>query len=397
MTYSIKDNEDLNLYQYSSDKYLALSDYGSATAVQFVKGKDTVLITDIASDGTAPIPNQFLNGSYQGMVQFYLLDSNSTKIDGGGGYFTVKKNSFPEGYKFNGTECKIYKVNMLDSSVIDGNTLIVINIDKNKYYNFSKLIETADFSRVDTRSITSFSSYFNNNSSLKSLDLHTWNTENATTMAYMFASCSGLNSIDISSFNTSSVTDMSSMFANCSNIRSLDLHNFNTKNTTNMAYMFNGCSELRELNISNFNTQNVEYMDGMFMNTRNINQLDLSFFSTSKVKSLCNTFRDTRLFELNLNSFNTTNVTNMSAMLMHSSDITTLTLGTNWGINTSITSFDLSSCPLIHDSCLDVFNKLADKTQTATTSATLTLKSTTKALMSDTEIAIATNKGWTVS
>ena len=100
---------------------------------------------------------------------------------------------------------------------------------------------------------------------------------------------------------------------------------------------------------------------------------------------------------IDFGNLDTSNVGDMTDMFYGGTSLTSLTLGPNWGSNTKITSFDISPCPLTHDSCLDVFNKLADKTQTATTSATLKLNSTTKALMSADEIKIATDKGWTVS
>lgn len=78
------------------------------------------------------------------------------------------------------------------------------------------------------------------------------------------------------------------------------------------------------------------------------------------------------------------------------SRLTSLTLGPNWASNNSITSFDLSSCPLTKESALDVLNKLADRTAT-TNKPTLKLKSTVKALLSEDEIKIATDKGWTVA
>ena len=53
--------------------------------------------------------------------------------------------------------------------------------------------------------------------------------------------------------------------------------------------MFHGCSSLKELNLNNFNTNNVTDMNGMF--------------------SGCSSLK-----ELNLNNFNTNNVTNMSDM-----------------------------------------------------------------------------------
>ena len=56
-----------------------------------------------------------------------------------------------------------------------------------------------------------------------------------------------------------------------------------------MSCMFFGCSSLKELNINNFNTNNVTDMNNMF-------------------------YRCSSLKELNLNNFNTNNVTNMSCM-----------------------------------------------------------------------------------
>ena len=125
-------------------------------------------------------------------------------------------------------------------------------------------------------------------------------------------------------------------------IRELDVSAFDTSAIINMKYMFNGCFYLTSLDLSTWNTASVTKMDGMF--------------------GACYS-------------------------------LTSLTLGSDWASNSSIKTFDLSACPLTHDSCLDVFNKLATKTS----SATLTLNSTTKALMSEDEIKIATDKGWTVS
>ena len=97
---------------------------------------------------------------------------------------------------------------------------------------------------------------------------------------------------------------------------------------------------------------------------------------------------------VDLSGVNTDEVSDMTSMFSYCSNLTNLTLGENWGSNSGVTSFSLSSSTLLtHDSCLDVFNKLATKTS----SATLKLSATTKALMSDAEIKIATDKGWTVS
>ena len=62
-----------------------------------------------------------------------------------------------------------------------------------------------------------------------------------------------------------------------------------------MSYMFYGCSSLKELNLNNFNTNNVTNMRSMFN-------------------------RCSSLKELNLNNFNTNNVTYMSGMFTGCSD-----------------------------------------------------------------------------
>ena len=72
-----------------------------------------------------------------------------------------------------------------------------------------------------------------------------------------------------------------------------------------------------------------------------------------------------------------------------------LSLPYNFGNNTELMAFSLTPCiALTKESVVDgVFNNLA----TRANSPTLQLSSTTKALLSDDDIAIATNKGWVVS
>ena len=79
-----------------------------------------------------------------------------------------------------------------------------------------------------------------------------------------------------------------------------------------------------------------------------------------------------------------------------------VTFGNNWWGFPNDTSgsayrkIDLQDSPLTHDSCLDLFNKVADKTATEK-SYNIALSDTTKGYMSEEEIAIATGKGWTVA
>ena len=72
------------------------------------------------------------------------------------------------------------------------------------------------------------------------------NGSNLTTMAYMFKGCTNLTSVDLSNCDCSNVTNTSSMFENCSNVKTIDLTNTNMK-IIGMNFMFKNCTVLEEI------------------------------------------------------------------------------------------------------------------------------------------------------
>ena len=149
-----------------------------------------------------------------------------------------------------------------------------------------------------------------------------------------------LTKIDLSEWDTSDINDMGYMFQGCISLTSLDLSNFKTSIATNMNAMFRECNSLTSLDLSGFDTSNVEYMDDMFFNC---------------------------------------------------SKLSNLKLGKGWASNSSISSFDLSSCPLTRESAVDVINKLATRSNSPV------IKFSKKVELYQSEIDVATNKGWSVS
>ena len=59
--------------------------------------------------------------------------------------------------------------------------------------------------------------------------------------------CYSLQSVDVSGFDTAAVTNMSNMFYNCYSLQSVDVSGFDTAAVTNMSYMFSGCYSLQSL------------------------------------------------------------------------------------------------------------------------------------------------------
>jgi len=171
-------------------------------------------------------------------------------------------------------------------------------------------------------------------------------------------------------FNTSKVTNMSYMFlpiesgdwsndvvltSNSSNIEPILLSG---NDNSNVELMFNVglsyYSSLENLDLSSFNTSKVTNMSNMFSNCRSLTSLDLSSFNTSKVTKMLEMFSNCRsLTSLDLSSFNTSNVTKMYGMFEYCSTLTSLdvssfntskvtTMSDMFSRCSSLTSLDLS-------------------------------------------------------
>ena len=274
-----------------------------------------------------------------------------------------------------------------------GNKIMLTNGTK---FAYSTAFDPTMF---DVSNVTDMSSMFFQCTNLSGeLDLSTWNVDNVINMSGIFNRCSKLTNINVSTWNTSQVTNMNGMFFSGATLASINISNFNTSNVTDMEGMFNNCLGLTKLDLSNFNTSNVTEMSSMFSSCMKLTELNVSNFNTSNVTDMYNMFSSCiRLTELDLSNFNTSNVTDMVGMFYNCISLTNLQLN-DLGHNEDCTSLDLSDCSaLTKDSILFLFNNAFDRTAAGyTTAFTIKLHSNTKALLTEDEIAIATNKGFTV-
>ena len=113
--------------------------------------------------------------------------------------------------------------------------------------------------------------------------------------------------------NTSEVEDMSNMFAGCSNLKSIDLSHFTTSKVKKMYATFWRCG-VTNLDVSTFDTSNVTDMGFMFCLCGNLEDIDLSNFNTSKVTNMENMLSSCGFKNLYLRNFDTRNVQSMSYM-----------------------------------------------------------------------------------
>ena len=108
-----------------------------------------------------------------------------------------------------------------------------------------------------------------------------------------------------------------------------------------MDSMFCDCSDLTTLDLSSFDTQKVTDMSHMFHDCSDLITLDLSSFDTQNVTDMSLMFYNcSSLTALYLSSFDTQKVTNMYSMFFLCKSLTTFTtgpkfkfVGTNYGLS----------------------------------------------------------------
>ena len=115
------------------------------------------------------------------------------------------------------------------------------------------------------------------------------------------------------------------MFRDDTSLESINFNNFDTSEIFDMGYMFLN-SGLKELDLSSFDTSNVKSTEGMFDNTQSLTTLDLTGFDTSKNTSMKYMFFGAGVKELDLSSFDINN-TDTSDMFTNARMLRQLTLG----------------------------------------------------------------------
>ena len=295
--------------------------------------------------------------------------------------------------------------------------------------NLTGMTTIENIENLKTDNVTDMSAMFQGCSVLTSIgDISDWNVGNVTNMRYMFMDCNVLTTVgDLDNWDVSNVTDMRNIFCNCYALDSVgDLSKWNVSNVTSMRTMFANCYALISVgDLDNWDVGNVTDMRSMF-NADGPNPLiltsigDISVWNVSNVTSMSYMFRGcTSLDELNLSSWDTSKVTTMYEAFSNfnawdkytdfsipkinvppipkncnvdhafSFDYSLTTIESSGKISKSL-NFQWS--PLTHDSAMVLINALDSEN-----TGTLTLSAATRETLSEDEIAIATDKGWTIA
>lgn len=341
-----------------------------------------------------------------------------------GGYKNVYKNLVPNTVRNTGTSCEYmfdgYTGNNI-STLPNFNTTNVTSM--NGMFRQCTNLTTLDISNFKTNNVTNVNMMFQNCSNLTQITLPQDFLEipNYVTANGLFYGCSHLTSVNLEALHTGNITNFGQMFYGCSSLVSLDLSGFDFRKTNNSGYptaMFSGCTNLESINL-NVGANKFPFISyafvasSLFKGCSKLRAVDLRNFLTdiSSAEYLfdgCTLLETINMEGITLNRISGTS-TNYGAFrywFRGCTNLKNLTFGTGLGTGLSSSStsncfnIDLTPCTLLtHDSLVDFLTKLADVSDKGAPVAVTTVRlgSTNLAKLTAEEIAIATNKGWTVS
>lgn len=247
---------------------------------------------------------------------------------------------------------------------------------------------------MDLSNVVNLAYLFSYSNSLKYAP--TYDLSSCIQASGFFASCSELLSFNF--INTSKVKYMSSMFANtkikelcfmdtsnviemdfmCTNCKQLlEFPSFDTSKVTSMRSILSGCSSL--IRVGNIDTSNVTNMNSAFQNCPKL--ITIPKLNASKATNIANVVNT----NTSLRDFGGLENLGQAYLTTDSANYSNYTLTVQYCKN------------LTHDSLMNVINNLYDIASLGVQTQKLILGSTNLAKLSEEEIAIATNKGWSVS
>lgn len=213
------------------------------------------------------------------------------------------------------------------------------------------------------------------------------NTPNILSAQRMFYYCK-IKDIDLSNFNCLT-SSLNFAFYGMTNITELDITGLNTSMNESVQCMFSESNKLENIyGIQNLDVSNCNNFTAMFYNCSKLNNIDISRWDTSKATNMnamfagCTLLNNLDIPEIPINC-DTTSIASIFSGCTSLSNIKSC--------KTISSSVSFSDSPLTRESAIKVINALNPEVV-----GTLTLKASTKELLTDEDELIATNKGWQI-
>lgn len=217
-----------------------------------------------------------------------------------------------------------------------------------------------------------------------------WETSNSNNIIIQKLIKEIPNSVLQQAFNNQNIIYLNSSFSYAQNLEELDLSDCNTSNVVNMQNLCQGCTNIKKIYMKNLDLSQVTSINAAFSFLKELQEIDFTGTDTSNITSF-----------LNMCSSSSALV-RFKGILDIKSNIATITniFGTCSNLeevyikNLNSSGLKLSGSPKLKKECLVYLLENAIGT---TETRTLILGSTNLAKLTAEEIAIGTNKGYTIS
>ena len=240
---------------------------------------------------------------------------------------------------------------------------------------------------LDVFSVTALQNAWNSCYNLQSLNLSGWDVSGVTNLSAAWANCYNLQSLDLSGWDVSGVTNLSAAWAYCYSLQSLNLSGWDTGSVTNLRDAWNSCCSLQSLNLSGWDVSSVTNLSSAWSNCYNLQSLDLSGWDVSSVTNMSGAWNSCySLQSLNLSGWD---VSRLSTNVAYPNGGMLIDY---WPSVISINQNYNSAAALSIASLL----RIIDSLPVVTEARTLTLGQNKLKLTAE-QIAVATQKGWTVA
>lgn len=208
-----------------------------------------------------------------------------------------------------------------------------------------------------------------------------------------FAGCSSLTSIIFPEGALTNVNYMSNTFYRCSSLTTITFSNGALTQLTDMPSVFSGCQSLTSIIFPEGALTKVEYMNDAFGGCFSLTYISLPEGALTQVIDIRNIFRFCNsLTSLTFPEGALTQVKYLSNMFEYCTSLQDLTLH-------NLPNINLTNTGLIHCTSLTLssLQNIVNALPTTTSGYKCTIGTTNLAKLSDTDIQIATDKGWTLN
>ena len=324
-----------------------------------------------------------------------------------------------------------YSLKELDVSGWDAGNWAVTSMYQTWYNCYA--LERLPVENWDTSNwaVTRLDNTWQNCLSLQELDLSKWDVSgwSVTTLSTTWTACENLQVLDISTWDVSewAVTTLSSTWSGCHSLRELPISNWDVSNwaVTTLANSFYGLYCIEELDLSKWDVSNwrVTSMASMFYTDYNLKKLDISTWDVSDwvvdnasyLFYLCRSLQELDLSDWDISNWPMTNSAAWNYWMRDFLSIQKLKVPSNWlkggkganvwsssacynlqnfnGMPATVDHSYSTTTRLTPQSVIAILNKLPS----VSSAKTITLGQVNKLKVTASDIAVATQKGWTVA